>query len=159
MEGGVLLVSIVLPLALLTGGLAAGALCLSALGGAPMLVTLPVDRYITVHKFLVTRFDPFMPLCLATALACNLGLIALAPTGAVRLLAVGAALLYGGVMTVSVTKNVPINKWIAALDPAALPPDWQRVDPRQRWKNWNLVRTLLAVSALAVNVTIVGVLL
>ena len=70
------MIDVVLPVALLTGGLAGGALVLSALGGAPMLVALPVDRYVPVHKFLVTRFDPFMPLCLVTALICDILLIA-----------------------------------------------------------------------------------
>ena len=50
---------ILLPIALLTGGLAAGALMVSALGGAPMLLSLPVASYVPVHKFLVTRLDPF----------------------------------------------------------------------------------------------------
>src|SRR5205823_1930040 len=58
---------ILLPIALLTGGLAAGALMVSALGGAPMLLSLPVASYVPVHKFLVTRFDPFIPICLVTA--------------------------------------------------------------------------------------------
>jgi uncharacterized membrane protein len=151
-------VDVILPLALYAGGLAAGALMLSALGGAPMLMTLSVDRYITVHKFLVTRFDPFMPLCLATALVCNVVLAVIAPTGSVRYLALLGALLYGSVMLVSLTKNVPINRWIAALDPVSIPDDFERVDPRRRWRNWNLVRTALAVTASAVDVWIVSVL-
>ncbi|MDH2427230.1 DUF1772 domain-containing protein [Sphaerisporangium sp. TRM90804] len=153
------MLSVILPISLLTGGLAAGALLLSALGGAPMLVALPVEQYVPVHKFLVTRFDPFMPLSLATAMVCDVVVTFLAPTGPARLLAAAGALLYIAVMAVSLTKNVPINRWIAALDPADMPADWASVDPRSRWRDWNLVRTSLAVAGLVVNVSIVGVLL
>ncbi|MEV5329741.1 DUF1772 domain-containing protein [Nonomuraea fastidiosa] len=149
----------ILPISLLAGGLAAGALCLSALGGAPMLVALPVHQYVNVHKFLVTRFDPFMPICLLVALLADATIAVLAPGDLVRALAVTGALLYAGVITVSLTKNVPINRWIAALDPADLPADWHSVDPRARWRSWNMVRTCLAVTALVAGVSMVGVLL
>ncbi|MET8005451.1 DUF1772 domain-containing protein [Nonomuraea glycinis] len=144
---------------MLTGGLAAGALLLSALGGAPMLVALPVHQYVHVHKFLVTRFDPFMPLCLLAALLADAAITGLTTDARVRALAVAGALLYAGVITVSLTKNVPINRWIAALDPSDLPADWRSVDPRARWRSWNTVRTCLAVTALVINVAMVGVLL
>lgn len=152
------MMDILLPVALLAGGLAGGALMLSALGGAPMLLALPVESYLPVHKFLVTRFDPFMPACLLTALVCDIGIAAVADNGGIRALAIVGVAVYVAVVVVSLTKNVPINKWIAGLDPAALPVDWDRVDPRDRWTKWNLVRTVLAVVALIVNVSIVGVL-
>jgi uncharacterized membrane protein len=148
-----------LPLALLAGGLAAGALVLSALGGAPLLLALPVDDYIPVHKFLVTRFDPFMPACLLTALVCDVGLLFVGPGALPRVLAAASAVLYLSVVTVSLTKNVPINKWIAALDTTRMPADWASVDPRKRWRDWNLVRTSLATLGLVGNVAMVGVLL
>jgi uncharacterized membrane protein len=150
---------ILLPLALLAGGLAAGALVLSALGGAPLLLALPVDSYIPVHKFLVTRFDPFMPTCLLTALVCDVGLVFAGPGTAIRTLAGACAVVYLSVVTVSVTKNVPINKWIEALDVENMPADWASVDPRKRWRDWNLVRTCLATLGLVGNVAMVGVLL
>jgi hypothetical protein len=153
------MVHILLPLALLTGGLAAGALVMSALGGAPLLLALPVDSYIPVHKFLVTRFDPFMPSCLLAALVCDASLAAVAPGTLVRVFAGGCGLLYLSVVTVSLTKNVPINKWIAALDTERMPADWASVDPRKRWRDWNLVRTALATLGLVGNVAMVGVLL
>ena len=67
--------------------------------------------------------------------------------------------LYLSVVTVSLTKNVPINKWIAALDTERMPADWASVDPRKRWRDWNLVRTALATLGLVGNVAMVGVLL
>ncbi|MEV5830537.1 DUF1772 domain-containing protein [Spirillospora sp. NPDC052242] len=153
------MIEILLPVALLAGGLAAGALVLSALGGAPMLLALPADSYLPVHKFLVTRFDPFMPICLLTALVCDALLAAVGDDGATRAMAGAAVLLYASVVIVSVTKNVPINRWVAGLDPAALPDDFDSMEPRVRWRNWNLVRTILAVLGLTVNTALVGVLL
>jgi uncharacterized membrane protein len=155
----VVMVDIVLPVALLAGGLAGGALVLSVLGGAPMLLALPVESYLPVHKFLVTRFDPFMPACLVTALACDVAILVGADGTPERWLAAAAVVLYTAVVTVSVTKNVPINKWIAQLDPTRIPENWEHVDPRARWANWNLVRTTLAVLALTLNTVMVGVLL
>ena len=150
---------ILLPVALLTGGLAAGALMVSALGGAPLLLALPVADYVPVHKFLVTRFDPLMPICLLTAMLCDVGLAITSPTTATRTTAGLFAAVYLSVMYVSLTKNVPINKWVGKLDPDNLPADWDRVDPRKRWRDWNLVRTTLAVLGLAGNVLMVAILL
>jgi uncharacterized membrane protein len=150
---------ILLPIALLTGGLAAGALMVSALGGAPLLLALPVSDYVPVHKFLVTRFDPFMPICLVTAMLCDVGLAVTGPSAATRIVAGFFAAVYLCVMYVSLTKNVPINKWVATLDPDNLPADWERVDPRKRWRDWNLVRTALATLGLAGNVALVAILL
>ena len=150
---------VLLPVALLTGGLAAGALVMSALGGAPLLLALPVDNYVPVHKFLVTRFDPFMPACLITALLCDIGLAVTNPTTVTRIVAGVFAAVYLCVVYVSVTKNVPINKWVATLDPDNLPADWESVDPRKRWRDWNLVRTSFATLGLAGNVLLVGILL
>jgi uncharacterized membrane protein len=150
---------VLLPLALLSGGLAAGALVMSALGGAPLLLALPVDNYVPVHKFLVTRFDPFMPACLIVSLLCDVGLAVVNPSPLTRVVAGVTAAVYLSVVYVSVTKNVPINKWVEKLDPDDLPTDWASVDPRKRWRDWNLVRTSLATIGLAGNVLAVGILL
>jgi uncharacterized membrane protein len=150
------MIALFVPLAVLAGGLAAGGLMISALGGAPMLLALPVDSYLPVHKLLVGRFDPFMPICIVSALLSDVALAVSAPTGVTHTLAAAGAVLYLCVMSVSLTKNVPINRWIATLDPAHPPADWHRIDPRVKWRNWNLVRTTLAVLALIVNVAAVG---
>lgn len=148
-----------LPLALLGSGMAAGGLMIASLGGAPLLLSLPTERYIPVHTFLVTRFDPFMPICMAVALGCDAALGLVAPTAASRALAAAAALLLAVVLVISLAKNVPINRWVATLDVDALPRDWERLDPRVRWRNWNLLRTAFAVGALVCNALTVGVLL
>jgi uncharacterized membrane protein len=148
-----------LPLALLGNGLAAGGLMISVLGGAPLLLILPTEQYVPVHKFLVTRFDPFMPISLCTALLADLILAVSASRQGAQYLAGTAAVLLIAAVAVSVTKNVPINRWVARLDPAALPADFASVDPRVKWRNWNLARTALAVVALLANVSAVAVVL
>jgi uncharacterized membrane protein len=153
------MLDVLLPLALLGSGFAAGGLMIASLGGAPLLLSLPTDRYIPVHKFLVTRFDPFMPISMCTALVCDAIAAFVAPAGAGRALFATASLALVAAMVVSMTGNVPINRWISTVDPQRLPADWERLDPRVRWRNWNLVRTALAVAALAANAAAVAVLL
>jgi uncharacterized membrane protein len=148
---------ILLPLTVLATGLAAGGLVISVLGGAPLLLALPKERYVPIHQFLVTRFDPFMPICLIVGLVGDILIAVVAEGGAARALSGVAAVLLLAAVSVSLTKNVPINKWVATLDPAALPSDWERLDPRLRWRNWNLVRTVLTVGALLANVVAVAV--
>ncbi|MFH8788935.1 DUF1772 domain-containing protein [Streptomyces roseoverticillatus] len=143
---------ILLPLALIGSGMAAGGLMIASLGGAPLLLSLPADRYVPVHQFLVTRFDPFMPICMVTAMLTDTALAALSRDATRVPAGVAAALLLGAIV-VSLAKNVPINKWVGSLEPGVVPPDWERVDPRARWRNWNLVRTGLAVTALLANAT------
>jgi uncharacterized membrane protein len=153
------MVRALLPLALLGSGFAAGGLMISVLGGAPLLLRLPTEDYIPVHQFLVTRFDPFMPISMCTALAADAVLVFMVddPTGR-NLLGFGALLLVVA-MVVSMTRNVPINRWIRTVDPNHLPEDWERLDPRIRWRNWNLARTVCVVIALLANVSAVASLL
>jgi uncharacterized membrane protein len=150
---------ILLPLALLASGLGAGGLAIAALGGAPLLLALPVRSYVPVHMFLAKRFDPFMPACLILTVICD-GVLAFLPGSPIRqVLGAGGAVAALATVAVSVTKNVPINRWVTELDPERLPDNWDQVDPRRRWRNWNLVRTWTACLALAFNVVAVGVLL
>jgi uncharacterized membrane protein len=134
-------------------------LVISCLGGAPLLLALPTDRYIPVHQFLVTRFDPFMPINMTAALVLDAILVVTGPPGATRVLAGLAAVVLTGAMVVSLKGNVPINRWISTVDPERLPDNWERLDPRIRWRNWNLVRTVFVVVALVANVSAVAVLL
>ncbi|MBV6696699.1 DUF1772 domain-containing protein [Kitasatospora aureofaciens] len=150
---------ILLPIALLGNGLAAGGLMIAVLGGAPLLLSLPTERYIATHQFMVTRFDPFMPACMVAALLCDIALaVVVHPASNAVLFGLGALLLVGA-MAVSLLKNVPINRWIATVDPQALPANWAELDPRVRWSAWNRVRTALVLAALAVLVVNTGLLL
>jgi len=149
--------AVLVPLVLLANGLSAGVLVGTQLGGFPLLAALPPERYVHAHAFFATRYDPFMPTCLVSTLLGD-AVLAATPADAVPRIMFGlAALLAGSTMLVSVTKNVPINKWIQTVDPQRLPGDFARIDPRPRWGRWNRTRTVLAVCALLVNCAAVGV--
>ncbi|MEV7027619.1 DUF1772 domain-containing protein [Kitasatospora sp. NPDC093558] len=150
---------ILLPVALLGNGLAAGGLMIAVLGGAPLLLSLPTERYVVTHQLMVTRFDPFMPACMVAALICDVALALVAGSALGTALFGLCALLLVGAMVVSLTKNVPINRWIATVDPQALPENWTELDPRVRWSTWNRVRTAMVLAALAVLVLNTGILL
>ncbi|MEJ3750907.1 DUF1772 domain-containing protein [Actinomycetes bacterium KLBMP 9797] len=146
-------------LALLGSGLAAGGLMIAA-RGAPLLLRLPTEQYVPVHQFLVTRFDPIMPIAILVGLVSDLVLaFDAAPNRAAQTLYGAAALLLLCTISVSLTRNVPINRWVASLDPDALPENFDQLDRRTRWVSWNLVRTVLAISAFTANVAAVGALL
>nr|CAM34341.1 hypothetical protein [Streptomyces tendae] len=143
--------TVVVPLVLLANGLAAGVLVGTQLGGWPLLAALPPDRYVHAHAFFAGRYDPFMPVCfIGTLLGDVLLAGGQAPCAARVLFAVGA-LLTATAMVVSVTKNVPVNRWIRTLDPEALPADFAGRDPRAKWGAWNRTRCVLAVFALLLN--------
>jgi hypothetical protein len=141
-------IQILLSLALLTSGPAAGVLIGSATGPVPLLQSLPPNRYVELHRMLARRPEPFQPICFATAVFCDLVLTVVVPSAAARLLLAAAAAFETGVIVVSKTRSNPIN----------LPAEWTQIDPRQRWARWNLARTALAVAALVANVAAVSAL-
>lgn len=153
------MIHVLLPIVLLANGLAAGGLMIALLGGGPLQFVLPVPTYVVVEQFLTTRFDPFMPICLCVTILTDATLAATTSVSPYRWLAGLAALLVACAITVSLTKNFPINKFVRRLDPENLPDNWSEVDPRVKWRNWNAVRATLTVTALVVNVTAVGTLI
>ncbi|MEU4831064.1 DUF1772 domain-containing protein [Streptosporangium sp. NPDC023615] len=150
------MLEIVVSLVLLANGLAAGVLLGTQMGGWPLLDSLPPDRYVHAHAFFSTRFDPFMPICLIVTTLGDLALGLLAGSTVARALYLVAAALCLGTITISLTKNVPVNRWVRALDPGNLPEDFAERDPRRHWGTWNRVRTALSVLALLVNCGLVG---
>lgn len=150
------MISVLAPLVLLTAGLSAGVLTGTVLGGAPLLMALPTERYVHAHGFFATRYDPFMPICLVATFLGDLllGVLVGGPAGAVFVV---AGLLAGSVVTISLLKNAPVNRWMATLDPERLPEDFR--DPRPEWMAWNKIRTALAVGSLVGNVVGIGLLL
>ncbi|MEV6599725.1 DUF1772 domain-containing protein [Actinoplanes sp. NPDC051346] len=145
------LVAVLLPLVLLANGLAAGVLLGTQLGGFPLMAALPLDRYVHAHAFFSTRYDPFMPICLMTTALGGVVLAVAAPTpGAWAPHLVGAALA-GGTVYISLTKNVPINRWVRELDPDHLPSGFDYAGRRRVWGRWNSLRSWLTVAALVVN--------
>jgi uncharacterized membrane protein len=150
------MIHVLLPLLLLANGMAAGGLMIALLGGAPLQFVLPVNDYIVVQKFLTTRFDPFMPICLVITILMDGTLAVTTDVSPFRWLAAIGGVLVACAITVSLTRNFPINKFVRTLDPERLPANWSEVDPRTRWRNWNAVRTTLTVTALVCNVIAVG---
>ncbi|MFE0021548.1 anthrone oxygenase family protein [Amycolatopsis sp. NPDC059021] len=154
--------AVLLPLVLLANGLSAGVLVGTQLGGWPLLARLPPEEYVRAHAFFATRFDPFMPVCLVLTV---LGDGVLAVAAAVRrdyvstALFGGAAVLALCTIVISLTKNVPVNRWVSTLDPQRLPPDFSARDPRRHWGPWNRARFRLSTLALAANCFALGLLL
>jgi uncharacterized membrane protein len=140
-------------LAALLNGVAAGIMLSTVVGIVPMMLTQPYQGYVQTVQFLWPRYDPLMPILNASALVLTaFSAVAAGGVPARPVLAVAAALL-AIVMTISITKNVPVNRFVGGLDPDHQPADWARLDPRPRWRRWNLIRTTLAVVAFALNVT------
>ncbi|MBO8198056.1 DUF1772 domain-containing protein [Streptomyces smyrnaeus] len=139
------------PLVVLFNGLAAGVLFGTQLGGWPLLAALPADRYVHAHAFFATRYDPAMPICLLGTLAGDSWLAAVSPHPGARGLFVAGAVLAAVTVVISLTKNVPVNKWVRTLDPDNLPADFADRDPRRHWGAWNQRRSALTVLALVAN--------
>ncbi len=150
------MISVLAPLVLLTAGLSAGVLTGTVLGGAPLLMALPTERYVHAHGFFATRYDPFMPVCLVFTFAGDV-VLGFLVDGAAAPVFVGSGLLAAAVATISLLKNAPVNRWMATLDPQRLPADFR--DPRRAWVAWNKARTGLAVAALIGNVIAIGLML
>lgn len=147
------------PLVVLLNGLAAGVLFGTQLGGWPLLAELPADRYVHAHAFFATRYDPAMPACLIGTVLGDTALAVAAPDTAPRVLFATAAVLASATVLISLTKNVPVNKWVQTVDPDNLPEDFDRLDPRRSWGAWNSRRSVLAVLAFLANCTALTVLL
>lgn len=153
----VMLQDIVVPLVLLVNGLGAGVLVGANLGAYPMMAAQPAERYVQVHSFLATRYDPFMPVCLIGTVLGDLVLAASGASGYARVLQAGAAVLVASAVVISVTRNVPINRWVRSVDPDRMPADWQQ--RRRTWGVWNRTRGLLVVLALLANCVATALLL
>lgn len=143
---------ILLPLVLLSNGVAAGVMVSTVIGIVPMTLVLPYEQYVDFIRFLWPRYDPVMPIMHVLTLVCDVILAILSPGKPARFLFVVAALLLATVMIVSISKNVPINRYVTSLNAAECPPNWADRDPRLRWRKWNLLRTILAMLALVANV-------
>ncbi|MCP2341082.1 DUF1772 domain-containing protein [Actinomadura rupiterrae] len=146
-------------LVLLGNGLTAGIMLSTVIGITPLTNAQSYDRYVETIQFLWPRYDPFMPITHLLTIAADAGLVFAAPDAGSRALfgAAGAVLLV--VMAISLVKNVPINRYVMSLDPAARPAGWEQADPRVRWRNWNMLRTSLALAGLAVNAAAVAALI
>ena len=153
------LVQVLLPVALLCGGISVGGLTASVVAAVPLRMSLPPSQAVYAHQFMVSRLDKLMPACLVvTMLSVTVAGFAV-PSPAARVLCLLAAALQLAALVLSVVKLVPINTWLAQLDPANLPVDYAERDPRDRWRAYNLIRAGFVLTAWALIAVAVGVLL
>jgi uncharacterized membrane protein len=148
-----------LPLALLGSGVGSGVMLSTVMGTVPLTLTLPYEQYVRFIKFMWPRYDPFMPAVNALTFALDIALLITTHPAAARAWFAVAVALLATVMAISVIKNVPINRYVTSLDPGQPPQDWTQRDPRVRWRDWNLTRTLLALLALLANLAAAAALL
>jgi uncharacterized membrane protein len=135
--------------ALLGAGLVSGVMFAVAISTAPALARMTPAAYLHAHKLLGRNWDPTMPVIVLTSIGLDVALAVITSTAAATALFAGAALSLAGVSVVSHLCNVPINRRMRDVDPAAVPADWD--DPRPVWRRWHLARTALAVLALLLN--------
>ncbi|HEX4221146.1 MAG TPA: DUF1772 domain-containing protein [Pseudonocardiaceae bacterium] len=155
-----MLANLVIPIVLVANGLAAGVLIGTQLGTWQLMVSQPPAQYVRTHAFYATRFDPFMPICLILTVVGDAALSVVDHGGAgERALHLLAGLLALVTVTISIVKNVPVNKWMRTLDPEDLPADFAARDPRRFWGFWNRVRGFLAVTALLANCVALAIVL
>jgi hypothetical protein len=150
-------VGIVMPVVILAGGLVAGVMMWTQLGGWPLMSSLPPGDYVYTHAFFSTRFDPFMPACMMLAMVGDLVLVGMLGGVLPAAICAVAALLSATCIVISLWKNVPVNRWMRTLDPACPPAELATV--RRRWGEWNRVRAILAVVSFGLNCTVLADLL
>lgn len=136
-------------LAAVVNGVAAGIMLSTVIGIVPMMRALPYAGYVQMVQFMRPRYDPIMPIANGGALLADVVLVASGQRGTGP--HVAAALLLACVITISVSKNVPVNKYLMSLNPQEPPDNWADIDPRSRWQRWNNIRTCLAVLAFLGN--------
>jgi uncharacterized membrane protein len=139
-------------LAVVGNGIAAGIMASTVIGVVPYMLVAPYPEYVRMVRFFWPRFDPIMPLLNGAALLIDVVLAVLTRHHAAAAGFAVAAGLLAGVMGISIAKNVPINRLVSGLDAAREPANWAHLDPRGRWRLWNLRRTAVAVAAFVVNV-------
>jgi uncharacterized membrane protein len=137
-------------LACVVNGVAAGIMLSTVIGIVPMMRALPYTGYVRMVQFMRPRFDPIMPISNGSALVVDAVLVATAQRGSE--LRICAAVLLAAVIAISVSKNVPVNRYVMSLNADEPPENWAEVDPRTRWKTWNDIRTSCAVLAFLCNV-------
>lgn len=146
------LAQVTAPLAAVLNGVSAGIMLSTVVGIVPMMLTQTYPGYVRTVQFLWPRYDPLMPILNGTALLLSVVSAVAAGSTSARLVLACSALLLTGTMVISITKNVPVNKFVSGLDPGRQPDDWAELDPRHRWQMWNQIRTMLAALAFVANV-------
>lgn len=135
---------------ILLQGISCGIMLATVIGIFPMMQRMSYTQYTASVQFLWPRFDPVMPILNISVTLVYMAL-SFAPGRALTRVLFGTSVaLLLVVIVISVAKNVPINKAVKAMNPHTRPDRWADVDPRAQWRKWNLIRTLLAVTALLI---------
>lgn len=130
-------------------GTVAGVFVAVTLSVMPALAVLPTGTYVRVHCLLGKGYHPIMPLVVLLVLAGDIVLAVTTPHLPLLTVAIVAQL---GVQGVSHLGNERLNKRVRAVDGNTVGADWN--DPREAWRRWHLLRTVLAIVVFAINATI-----
>ncbi|MEU4406459.1 DUF1772 domain-containing protein [Streptosporangium sp. NPDC023963] len=138
--------------ALLATGLLAGAFGYGAANVVPTFGTVPLDVRLTFHTAMMEVNEPIMQSAMALAILTSFGL-AVVCHGLPRRLALGAGALTVASLLVTVFGNIPlhahIRRWAAAASAPA-----GHTEILQRWELFHTIRTLTALSAFALIISI-----
>ena len=137
---------------LVAAGLLAGNELGSKLTAHPALAELPPRTHVEAEQALTRRYGRVMPVFMTATLATYLPVLALEPRRASRrsLLALAGLGCHGAMLAITLTRNLPINERLLALDAGAAPyEEFQEL--RARWERLHTVRNVLNVTALTVT--------
>lgn len=140
-------------LVMLTSGVIAGVFFDVALAMVPAFMVMTPGTFIYTNNTIGKGYHPTMPIVCSATVLVDLALVFLGH-GASRFLFLAATVLVAGTMVVSEFGNMRINRILLKIDPANVPPGWH--DPRAEWRALHLLRTALAVLAVAANGTAVA---
>ncbi|MFJ6758156.1 MULTISPECIES: anthrone oxygenase family protein [unclassified Streptomyces] len=138
-------------LALLATGLLAGAFGYGAANLVPTFNAVPLDMRLSFHAELMKMNGITMQAAMAVSALSSLTLAALT-RGRARLLAAAAALLTLASFLITRLGNVPINGRIKEWALTSAPADHAEI--LQRWELFNNLRTLTALTAFALLITL-----
>ncbi|MEU7723901.1 DUF1772 domain-containing protein [Streptomyces sp. NPDC040724] len=144
-------IRLLLGLALLATGLLAGAFGYGAANLVPTFNAVPLDMRLSFHAELMKMNGITMQAAMAVSTLSSLTLAALTH-GRARLIAATAALLTLASFLITRLGNVPINgrikQWALTTPPA------DHAEILQRWELFNNLRTLTALTAFALLITL-----
>ena len=75
------MIQVLIPIALLANGIAAGVMLGNAIGPAALALELPYDRYVDLIKYMWPRYDPFVPILNVLTLALYIAIALVVPAG------------------------------------------------------------------------------
>lgn len=144
---------LVTALALLSTGLLAGAFGYGAVNVATTFNAVPLDVRLTFHSTLMQMNGIVMQTAMALAGLSSIALAVLS-RGGPRFLAGGAGVLVVASFLITRFGNVPINGQIKVWAVTAPPADYPAI--LDRWETFNVVRTLTALVAFVLIISIVA---